>query len=348
MIQLLVMHNSKPQRDKLKTFISNYQKYQITITDYLHGLKLIENGDRFDICVYFVDPANPKYRDKIYNTLTQINQNQKIIEVQNEDSQCLFDYSCQECLSRNILTLKEPLKIDNLIDYIDNFDQTICQVLSKNNITSNLNHIHYFRHLNQEQLEKLKTNCIVKKYKPENIVFYTNEEIKYFYFLLTGSVKQFYVQNDGNSIILNKIIVPSFICEAESYGKGYFTSNLESISDCSILCIEKNFFIDMIKHDYKLSLLMFDSLSSQLLEMQTKAINNALTKAHFKIALRIYEKPCILHSITKKDFADELNMAQETLSRGLTKLKSMNILNLKDEIVDFGKLEEFIFSFTDI
>jgi hypothetical protein len=54
------MNNSKLQRDKLNNFISNYQKYQITITDYLHGLKLIENGDKFDICVYFVDSSKSK------------------------------------------------------------------------------------------------------------------------------------------------------------------------------------------------------------------------------------------------------------------------------------------------
>ncbi|QOG12858.1 Crp/Fnr family transcriptional regulator [Arcobacter sp. FWKO B] len=348
MTKVLILSNSKSQKNEISQLLNGYNRFDITITGCLDGLSLIENNQTFDICISFSDNESIKYREKIYNTLTKYNPTQKIIEIQNEDSKCLFDYECKECLNRNILTLRKPLNIDTLIGFIDNFEIKVCQVLSKNNITANLNHIYFFKHLDDSWLAKLKSHSILKKYNSGNIVFYSNEKIEYFYFLISGNVKQFHIQNDGTITIIKKIDLPSFICEYESFSNDYFTSNVEAVSDSSILCIEKLFFIDMIKNDPQLSFLMFSSLSKNVVQLQNNTISNALTQAHFKVALKLYEKPCILKYTRKKELADELNIAQETLSRALKKLKELEILDAKNEIIDFDKLEELIFSFSDL
>jgi CRP/FNR family transcriptional regulator len=343
MKNILILSDLDKESKKIGSFLNSCKKYRAFVHSYNDDMEDIFSSNQFDFCILFSTVANHTPRTLVYELITKTNPTQKIIEIQNKDTGCFFNTTCQECLNRTYITLKKPINEESLMNALDNFDDNICQVLAKKDIINNLNHLHFFRHFTDKDILELKQYSFVKRYKKDNIIFYSGDKIDYFYLLLSGNVRQYTAQNDGNINIVKQFIAPSFICEEESYIHETFLLNLEATNDCSILYIDKEFFLRLLKHDNKLSFLMFNALSYKMMEFQKKTINNSYSNTDYKLALKLYERPCVLKYIKKSQLANELNIAPATLSRALRKLKESNILNNKNEIVDFNKLEKMIF-----
>ncbi len=343
MKNILILSDLNKESRKVASFLNSCKKYKAFVHSYDDGMEDIISSNRFDFCILFSTVTNHTQRTLAHKLITKMNPSQKIIEIQNQDTSCFFNTTCKECLNRTYITLKKPIHEESLMNALDNFDDNICQVLAKKDIINNINHLHFFRHFTDDDLKNFKKHSFVKKFKKDNIIFYSGDQIEYFYLLVAGAVKQFMAQNDGNTNIVKQYIAPSFVAEEESYTHENFLLNLEAINDCSILCIEKPFFLELLKTDTKLSFLMFNALSHKMMEFQRKTINNSYSNADYKLALKLYERPCILKYIKKNQLANELNIAAATLSRALKRLKESYIINSQNEVINFNKLEKMIF-----
>lgn len=324
---------------KILTFLESSMMYKTNFFDYSDKSKDFLVNCSFDIIILIGYNSRNIIHQRLHTILMENNKNQKIIEIQEKDTKCNFDKTCNECLNRNYISIKELLNLNTLVNLIENFDENVCQVLANKNIIQHLNHINYFKHLDQKSLKTLQDNTLLRTFEKNSIIFYEGDEIKYFYFLLTGHLKQYDVIENGNTIILRQFNTPSFICEDESYHYSFFNSNLETLTKCDILFIEKEFFIKLLNKDTVLLSKIFVALIEKIQFLKSHFTRNNALNVEYQVAVKLAQTPDLFKFTKKSHLADDLNIAPETLSRVLNKFKKLHILNRKNEILDFEKLK---------
>lgn len=345
MKDILIIDNT-PKGSKIFRQLYKYDKFALVKISTLNDTKRIYTNDKFDLCIIIVNDMN-KERNDILNYITTKNIKQNILEIHEEDVKCFFNRNCSFCKTYNIKSLYSP-KIESVIAFIENFNESICQfVLGQNNILDHLKNISLFSKIDEQTLNKIKTISKIKHYPKDSILFYEDDTIEHFYFLLHGSVKQYSYKSNGNQIIYNQFSAPSLISILDSLKNIKFIETTELISDSIVIFIEKTKFLEIIKEDPILSFEIMQLLVSNIDSLKNMIYKNIVLETFERTALELYENPNLLQYKMKGDVANELNMASATLSRTLKTFKDLEIINERFEVIDNKKLQTFIYNSND-
>ena len=184
-----------------------------------------------------------------------------------------------------------------------------------------------FGSLDSDQLEKLRSISSIRTLKEGNILFYEGDEPEYLYFLLEGLVKLYRYDANDNISILSYYYSQALIGEAASLQRTPYQTTAECDTESTILIVE---YTEFEKHflrnpDVAIQLIM------QLVSKIKMMMNSNMPRTSMqKLAQLIYENSELFTKLKKYKIADILNMAPETFSRNLRKLKS-------DKVIDYGK-----------
>ncbi len=206
-----------------------------------------------------------------------------------------------------------------------------------------LQKITIFKNLTKDELDKIIDISVVKKLSRENILFYEGERPQFFYVLLDGFVKFYKTDLKGNEIVIHFFTRPMFLAEMPSFENIPFPATAIAMRDnSSFLLIERDKFLKLLSTDPKFSLQLIKSLSQKVRSLEQVINRNLIYDAMTKVCSFIKENPSDVADTKHKDIAIILNMAPETLSRILKKLKNLNIIDKKGRLLDEEKLEMFL------
>ena len=210
-------------------------------------------------------------------------------------------------------------------------------------IKEQLEKIEIFKNLTEIELEKIINISVVKKLSRENILFYEGEKPHFFYILLDGFVKFYKTDLKGNEIVIHFFTQPTFLAEMPSFENIAFPATAISMKDkSSFLLIDREKFLALLNSDPKFSVYIIKSLSQKVRNLEQVINRNLIYDAMTKVCSFIKENPRDVVNTKHKDIAIILNMAPETLSRILKKLKNLNIIDKKGILLDAEKLEMFL------
>ena len=210
-------------------------------------------------------------------------------------------------------------------------------------IKEQLKKIEIFKNLTEIELEKIINISVVKKLSRENILFYEGERPQFFYALLDGFVKFYKTDLKGNEIVIHFFTQPTFLAEMPSFENIPFPATAISMRDeSSFLLIEREKFLALLNSDPKFSFYIIKSLSQKVRNLEQVINRNLIYDAMTKVCSFIKENPRDVVNTKHKDIAIILNMAPETLSRILKKLKNLNIIDKKGMLLDPEKLDMFL------
>ena len=210
-------------------------------------------------------------------------------------------------------------------------------------IKEQLKKVEIFKNLTETELEKIIKISVVKKLSRENILFYEGEKPEFFYVLLDGFVKFYKTDLKGNEIVIHFFTRPMFLAEMPSFENIPFPATAISMKDDScFLLIDRNKFLRLLDSDHKFSFYIIKSLSQKVRYLEQVINRNLIYDAMTKVCSYIKENPTDVVNTKHKDIAIVLNMAPETLSRILKKLKNLNIIDKKGMLLDAEKLEMFL------
>jgi len=210
-------------------------------------------------------------------------------------------------------------------------------------IKNKLRKIEIFKTLSDTEIEKIVAISVIKKFSRENILFYEGEMPTYFYILLDGHVKFYKTNVKGQELILHFFTKPIMMAEMPSLEKIPFRATAIVMKDeTEILFIERERFIDLLDEDNEFSFYIIRSLSQKIRELEVAINRNLIYDAITKVCSFIEERPKDLEERKHVEIALILNMAQETLSRVLKKLKKLDILDKKCKLLDPHKLRMFL------
>jgi len=206
-----------------------------------------------------------------------------------------------------------------------------------------LKKIEIFKKLTDTEIEKVINISMVKKLSKENVLFYEGEMPQYFYVLLKGYVKLYKTDLKGHEIVLHFFSTPDLMAEMPSFENIPFPATSVAMkNETEVLLIDRERFIDLLHSDPKFSFSIIRSLTQKMKNLEQVINRNLIYDAMTKVCSFIKENPTDLTSTKHKEIATILNMAPETFSRILKKLKSLNIIDSECCLINEEKLDMFL------
>lgn len=210
-------------------------------------------------------------------------------------------------------------------------------------IKSRLKNIDMFSFLSDEEFDQLANITLLETFKKDNVLFYEGDEPLYFYFLLEGELKLYKTGLKSQEIVLHYFNKPSLIAEMATLENLKFPATCVVMKDqTTVGKIEKKSFFQMLENNSALSLHIIKSLTKKIKNLELSISRNLVFDATAKVCSILKENPSIFQNKKNIQIANLLNMAPETLSRTLSKLKKLEILDEKNELVDVQKLDMFL------
>jgi len=210
-------------------------------------------------------------------------------------------------------------------------------------IIEKLRKLNLFKMLNEHELERMAEISSLKMLTRDNILFYEGELPQYFYLLLEGNLKLYKTDLKGNEIVIHYFTQASFIAEMASLESVKFPATAIVMSEeVEVLLIDKEKFLKILQEDAEFSFNFIKSMTLKVKHLELVINRNMVYDAMTKVCSFIEENPNYVITAKNKDIANFLNMAPETLSRILSKLRKLEIINKKNVVLDDEKLKALL------
>lgn len=218
-----------------------------------------------------------------------------------------------------------------------------------------LSNIENFKNISENSLNQLAILGEVKKYTAGSHLFRDREEVNTLYFVVTGTVSLYKLNENGNKRVIfilgeGKIINDEIIQDLPS------SVNCEVFEESWILSYDKYTFLNIMQDDFILSKNIICSLAMKVRRMYRQLKNaNGVIKMEKKLAAKLWklskdygvksdEGMIININISITYLADLLGSKRETISRSLKILVNQNLIEYKDKkikVINQEKLSEF-------
>ena len=210
-------------------------------------------------------------------------------------------------------------------------------------IIDKLRKLNLFKMLDLNEIERLAKISTLKNLTRDNILFYEGEEPKYFYLLLEGHLKLYKTDLKGNEIIIHYFTKPSFIAEMASLENIKFPATaIATREEVEVLLIDKERFLKILQEDAHFSFQLIKSITLKVKHLELVINRNMVYDAMTKVCSLIEESPSYVQKAKNKEIASLLNMAPETFSRILSKLRKLEVIDKNNIVLDNEKLKALL------
>lgn len=187
-------------------------------------------------------------------------------------------------------------------------------------------------------------------------LFYHGDEMEKLFFIISGTVKIYRTDQEGNEQIVNLFQKGEMFPHHGLFRTDNYPANSIVFQDATLLVIHKADFENLLmKHD-RISLKMFNYLGKVILDLHTRLQEKLLSSTDQQL-LSLLKRLIISNGVvigpdetkinikmTKQEIGSMVGMTRETVSRNISKFKKLNIL-YEDSgfiIVRNEKLKEYI------
>jgi len=215
-----------------------------------------------------------------------------------------------------------------------------------------LHDVPIFEKLSSAELRLLTDISRMKHYRKSQVIFLEGEIFSGFYVVVKGSVKIFKLNSHGEAIMQHKL--GSFRSFAESAlfsGSRFYSMCAQAMEDSSLLFFPLDEFTSLLGKNPALAIRISEAFAVRLMKLnrrfdilaadvEGRIARYILNEVELNNSLRMPEPHFVL-PVRKKDLAEHLGVASETLSRTLKKFKNNKIIkevSKKIFITDVKKL----------
>jgi len=210
------------------------------------------------------------------------------------------------------------------------------------------NHIEYYRHEPDEAFTESRS--VTNLYEPNTLIRREGDPSEFVFFVESGFLAISKTTSSGKRQIMNFVFPGEYCCITlrESY-----SYDIESLSFSSIRSIDKDEFNSVLdrspntmKQIHEQMVMWMDGLDELIFLLGTKS--STTRTASFLIYLHIRQMRYLINPkykeipLSRSDIGDFLGMRVETVSRTLSKLKELKVIESYDnnriKILDFGEL----------
>jgi len=224
----------------------------------------------------------------------------------------------------------------------------------KNNLTSctvsNCNPCDCFDKLSQEELDLIKKNEVIVKYKKGEIICKQGTFASHIMIVQKGLVKVF-IDGNTNTLIL-RIVPTGGMLGLTSLAENSSILKYSALAyvDSEIKLIESNTFKDIVSKNASFALEIINILSANKTQINGRFYCLTYKQSYGKLADilicladNIFKQTEFELSLSRKDLGELSGMSTESVIRMLKKFKDDKIIDMKGKtlkIIDYPKLQE--------
>jgi len=198
------------------------------------------------------------------------------------------------------------------------------------NIRKHISSLSFFRDLNSEQIDKLISISLIKKFDNKYILHFEKENTDRIYFLVDGLAKAYKIDKYSNEVFLYYIYSDHMISEIASLDNDYLTlySNTIFLKESIVLSIDYISFKRYFFTDNKICFNLMNEIIYKSTQLKNLMDREFILDSVSKVALSIDDNLEMFNSLKRHDIALMLHIQPATLSRVLNRLKRDKIINI--------------------
>jgi len=212
-----------------------------------------------------------------------------------------------------------------------------------------------FRHLDDDQLERLATLAQPRWLPTEETLFLQGDPAAALFLLAKGRLKVFKLLRDGRTATVRHVEAGQTFAEAALFHETY-PSSTETLTECLVYRFDKEATLAMLLADAQLSVSLLGAMA-ELLGLLNRRVEELLLPVPARLARYLLARAdeqlelaaltqvprVITLPVSKRELAARLGTVPETLSRTFDRLKRAEVIRMSGdhrliEILSFDKL----------
>jgi CRP/FNR family cyclic AMP-dependent transcriptional regulator len=198
----------------------------------------------------------------------------------------------------------------------------------------------FIAHANQSNSYNLMTNKHeVFHFKKKHILYSVDQRPMYIFFVKSGRLKEYMVNERGKEFITNIYTQGDFFGYIDILQDGNYQETVQVMDDADLIHIPKSDFLQLINNDRHIAKQFIGLLSQNIRSKEAKLLNLAYNPLRKKVAVGIIEimdkfkevhdgKPMV--KISREDLANVVGSAQESMIRTLREFKTEKLIDVID------------------
>ena len=224
----------------------------------------------------------------------------------------------------------------------------MCGCKHKKNHANCIECVPIFGSLSREEMLEIANITSAKTFEKGDMVYMAGDKSSNLYVLHTGRVKISRLGISGKEQVIRVIGPGEFMGELSLFGSLPLTDNAEVLETSTMCVIEGSKLKELMAKYTSIAFKVMDELSKRLEKAENLIEAISLNSVEQRLAQALLTlaggKNEVILNMTKGDFASQLGMSQETLSRKLAVFQAEGMIELKGHkkiiILNKAALEE--------
>jgi CRP/FNR family transcriptional regulator len=223
-------------------------------------------------------------------------------------------------------------------------------------LSESLRLIPLFSGLSDQELERLVTVTVFRRYKKGAIIFMEGEPGDAFYFVGKGKIKLYKTMEDGREQILHFVQEGDIFAEILLFDPGHYPATAETVEDCEVGIIPNRDLEEFLGRNWDITLHILKEMSrrlrraqSQILDLGLKDLCSRLTSTLAGLAGEMGRREAgkgemVCLRLSQQQLASLVGASRESVSRVLNDLRREGLVTInRQEIIihDLGRLKEW-------
>jgi len=206
--------------------------------------------------------------------------------------------------------------------------------------------IPFENHIHPSELELLKKNSNIVRYKNKDIIFRQFTRTSHIMLITSGYVKIFKEGRNGKIIILKVGVMDNFLGLMSVFGNDIHQYSASAIEAVKICFIDINVFKEIIMNNGKFALSLLKTLSleglfifDRLMSQSHKQLPGRIADVLLYFSENIFKSQIFNFPFTRRELAELAGTTKESFIRTLTEFKNDKIIDLDGSRVEIKSLK---------
>ncbi|QHZ49093.1 Crp/Fnr family transcriptional regulator [Bacillus sp. HSf4] len=195
-----------------------------------------------------------------------------------------------------------------------------------------------FSDLNDEEFKQIEQIASKRKYQPRMFVFMEGEEREAVFFIKSGLVKAYKIDEDGNEQVISLLQSGEMFPHVGFFDRSPYPATAEAVQETELIVIRIDDFNHLLMTYPEMTIKVMNLMGKKILDLQeriqgfiSKDVQHRLMHALEKLAaehgVRKGKDVYINLPITNQDFANMVGTSRETINRTLNEMKKKKLLS---------------------
>jgi CRP/FNR family cyclic AMP-dependent transcriptional regulator len=209
--------------------------------------------------------------------------------------------------------------------------------------TKALRAVPLFERLEEHDLQQIAAAAVVRSFPKNSIVITEGDDSSSLYLLLSGEVKVYVSDEDGNSNIINRLGAGDYFGELSLIDAEPRSASVATLTACKMSIISRAVLFDNLESNPRIAIALLQGMVQRLRTTTDHAKSLALMDVYGRIAHVLLTEAVkedgrlITPPLTQQDIADRVGSSREMVSRILKDLRAGNYIALDGKRIIINK-----------